>query len=137
MYFEHTTQVRVRYGETDQMGYVYYGRYAEFCEVGRVEAMRALGVTYKELEEDGIMMPVMSFTAKYIRPAFYDNLLTIKTQIRELPEESITFHSDIYNEDNKLINASVVKLCFIDIKEKKRVKVPQPIVDQLITYFEK
>ena len=80
------TQLRVRYGETDQMGYLYYGNYAQFYEVGRVETMRSLGMSYKTLETDyGILMPVMSMQVRYVRPAFYDDLLTIKTTIRHFP----------------------------------------------------
>ncbi len=83
--YESTTQVRVRYGETDQMGYLYYGYYALYYEVGRAEAIRQLGFTYKELEDMGIVMPVAELNAKYLRPALYDNLITVKTILKELP----------------------------------------------------
>ncbi|MBP6403824.1 MAG: acyl-CoA thioesterase, partial [Bacteroidia bacterium] len=79
-------QVRVRYAETDQMGYVYYGNYAAYFEVARVEALRSLGFSYKKLEEDGLMLPVLDFSVKYFKPAYYDDVLTIKTTIRELPQ---------------------------------------------------
>ncbi len=130
------TQLRVRYGETDQMSYIYYGNYAQYYEVGRVETMRSLGMSYKELETvHGIIMPVMSMQVRYLRPAFYDELLTIQTTIRHLPEKTITFHCEIYNELNKLVNAAEVKLCFVDAKLKKTIPVPMLIVDPLRPYF--
>ena len=90
--FIHETHVRVRYGETDQMGYLYYGNYAQYYEVGRAEAIRSLGISYKELEEDyGIMMPVMSLQMRFVRPALYDELLTIRTHLRHLPSERLHF----------------------------------------------
>ncbi|MBK8721225.1 MAG: acyl-CoA thioesterase [Saprospiraceae bacterium] len=130
------TQLRVRYGETDQMGYLYYGNYAQYFEVGRVETMRSLGMSYRDLEvEHGILMPVMSMQVRYIRPAFYDDLLTIKTAIRHLPEKTITFYSEIYNEKNKLINGGEVKLCFVDAKSNKTIPVPDVILEPLRKYF--
>src|ERR1041384_2936714 len=97
--FTATIQIRVRYGETDQMGYMYYGNYALYYEVGRVEALRTLGVSYKEMEEQGIMLPVAELHTKYLRPALYDDLVTVKTTLKELPaHHKIQFHSELYNE---------------------------------------
>src|ERR1700761_2513306 len=97
--YESTTQVRVRYAETDQMNVVYYGNYAQYFEVGRVEAIRQLGFSYKDLEATGIIMPVVEFTAKYLRPARYDDLLTIRTTIQDWPAgHRIAFHQEVYNE---------------------------------------
>src|SRR5690242_2231348 len=99
-----TTQVRVRYGETDQMGYLYYGYYALYYEVGRAEAIRQLGFTYRQLEEMGIMMPVVELKAQYFRPALYDDLITVTTILKELPQEAkIQFHSELYNEQGQLL----------------------------------
>ena len=92
--FEHTHQLRVRYAETDQMAYVYYGNYAQYCEVGRVEAMRSLGLSYAKMEAEwGVMMPVMKMEMEFKRPAFYDELLTIVTTIPELPDKEIIFET--------------------------------------------
>ena len=88
--------IRVRYAETDKMGYVYYGNYATYYEVGRVEALRKLGMSYKEMEDEGIMLPVLSFNIKYFKPAFYDDLLTIKTSITEMPNTRIKFEYECY-----------------------------------------
>ncbi|NOT37956.1 MAG: acyl-CoA thioesterase [Saprospiraceae bacterium] len=135
--YSHRTQIRVRYGETDQMAYVYYGQYAFYYEVGRVEALRELGLSYKKMEEElGIFMPVMSMNVKYLRPAFYDELLTLETSIESMPEMTIRFDTKIFNEKNEWINSGQVFLCFVDIKSKKRVGVPEIITNKLLPYFE-
>lgn len=132
------TQVRVRYGETDQMGYLYYGNYALYYEIGRVETMRSLGLRYKDLEEKiGVMMPVVSMQTRYVRPAHYDELLTIRTTIRQLPEQFITFHVEIFNEKNKLVNGGSVRLCFVDMKTNKTVVSPSFLIEPLLPFFEK
>ena len=132
------TQVRVRYGETDQMGYLYYGNYALYYEIGRVETMRSLGLRYKDLEEKiGVMMPVVSMQTRYVRPAHYDELLTIRTTIRQLPEQFITFYVEIFNEKNKLVNGGSVLLCFVDMKTNKTVISPSFLTEPLLPFFEK
>lgn len=134
--YTHEVQIRVRYGETDQMGYLYYGNYAQYYEVGRVEMIRSLGVTYKELEEDyGIWLPVVSLDMRFVRPAYYDDLLTVRSEIRELPGEYITFHVEVFNEKKKLVNAGRVRLCFFDAKTKKVVPLPEILLERLRSYF--
>ena len=134
--YAYETQIRVRYGETDQMGYLYYGHYAQYFEVGRVETIRSLGVTYKELEEVyGIWLPVVSLEMRFVRPAHYDELLTVRSEIRELPDEYITFHVEIFNEKKKLVNAGRVRLCFFDPKTKKVVTAPEYLMERLRMYF--
>jgi len=133
---QHETKIRVRYGETDQMGYLYYGNYAQYYEVGRAELIRSIGLTYKTIEEDhGIMMPVTSMNIRYIRPALYDELLTIKTSLRHLPEQFITFHYEIYNEKGKLVNGATVRLCFMDITTKKKISTPEYLQKELSSFF--
>jgi acyl-CoA thioester hydrolase len=130
------TQVRVRYGETDQMKYLYYGNYALYYEVGRVELMRSLGVTYRKLEEEHrVMMPVVALQQRFVRPAFYDDLLTIRTTIRELPASFITFHCEIFNEQKKLLNGGSVRLCFVDMETNKTIETPDFLLNQLKPYF--
>ncbi|MBK6396966.1 MAG: acyl-CoA thioesterase [Bacteroidetes bacterium] len=107
-------QVRVRYAETDQMGYVYYGNYATYFEVARVELLRSVGFTYKKLEEEGIMLPVFEFSIKYFKPAFYDDLLTIKTTLEYNDGARIRFHYEIFNESGSLLNKAETTLVFID-----------------------
>ncbi len=136
--FSHKTQVRVRYGETDQMGYLYYGNYAQYYEVGRVEMMRSIGLNYSEMEsEHKVMMPVMSMNIKYLRPAFYDNLLTIVTTLHEIPNDELTFHVEIYNEAGKILNKADVTLCFVDMETKKRVAIPIYLKDAIYLNAEK
>ncbi len=136
--FTSTTQIRVRYGETDQMGYLYYGNYALFYEVGRAEAIRELGFTYRELEEMGIIMPVVDLHVQYYRPALYDNLITVKTILKELPEASkIQFHSELYNEEGVFLNKGVTTLVFYDPKEKKKVDMPEELRSRLAPFFDK
>jgi acyl-CoA thioester hydrolase len=134
--FIHETQVRVRYGETDQMGYLYYGKYAEYYEVGRAEAIRSLGLSYKEMEvKHRIMMPVMSLQMRFVRPALYDDLLTVRTIVRQLSLENVTFHHEIFNEKKKLVNGGSVKLCFVDMETNKTVATPAFLVDVLKGFF--
>ena len=129
-------QARVRYGETDQMGYLYYGNYALYYEVGRAEMLRSLGLTYREMESSlGIMMPVMSLQMRFVRPALYDELITIRTTLRELPTSTITFHHELFNEKKKLLNGGSVKLCFVDIATNKTVAPPQYVTEKFAPFF--
>ena len=98
--FEHSTKIRVRYGETDQMGYMYYGNYAEFFEVGRVEMLRSLGLTYRWMEEVGIMMPVLELKCRYLKPALYDEEISIKVTMEKMPSIKIHFKYELFNETN-------------------------------------
>jgi acyl-CoA thioester hydrolase len=134
--YQHETQIRVRYGETDQMGYLYYGNYAQYYEVGRAEAIRALGISYKMLEEiHGILMPVMSLEMRFVRPALYDELLTVRTTLREMPVENIVFHMEIFNERKKLVNGGRVKLCFVEAKTNKTILTPIYLSEKLQPFF--
>lgn len=128
-------QQRIRYGETDQMGYVYYGRYAEFYEIGRTELIRLLGMTYRDLELSGILLPVVRLIAKYHRPAEYDELITIRTQLRSLPTARITFFYEIFNETGDLINEAECQLVFTDSSTRKPVRPPRNLMDALEPYF--
>ena len=135
--YQSTTQIRVRYAETDQMSFVYYGNYAQYFEVGRVEAIRQLGYSYKAMEDDGIILPVVEMRTRYLRSAAYDDLLTIKTTINELPlGHEIVFHSEIFNEQNKLLTTGEVHLFFIDKETRKRAKMPEKMMEKLRPFFE-
>ncbi len=127
---------RVRYGETDPMGYLYYGHYANYYEIGRVEMLRALGLTYKSLEADHrIMMPVVSMQVRYLRPARYDDLITIRTTLRKLPQDYITFHVELFHESGQLLNSATVRLCFVDMDTGKRVPPPEVLLEKLRPFF--
>lgn len=134
--FRHETEVRVRYGETDQMGFLYYGNYALYYEVGRVEALRSIGVIYKQLEQEhDLWMPVLSSASEFLKPAFYDEVITIQTEIREMPETRISFHYKLYNQGGELINTGLVTLCFLRASNGKPIRVPGFIKKKLDTYF--
>ncbi len=127
----HTTNIRVRYGETDQMGVVYYGNYAQYFEVGRVEWLRKLGFSYKNMEQTGVMLPVVSLNANYKKSAFYDDVITIKTTLSKVPTASIHFDYEITNEKDEILTTGSTVLVFIDMMTKKPIKCPQSILDKL------
>jgi acyl-CoA thioester hydrolase len=128
------TSIRVRYGETDQMGYVYYGNYAMYYEVARVESLRQLGLTYRELEEMGIMMPVIENRSRFLAPAKYDDLLRIVTTLREKPGVRIKFEYDIYNGENTLIHQGETVLVFINKHTNKPCRQP-PQMEKVLQQF--
>lgn len=129
------TQIRVRYAETDQMGVVYYGNYAQYFEVARAESIRQLGYTYKEMEEAGIIMPVVELHCKYLRAANYDDLLTIKSTVKELPSDHrIEFHQEVFNEKGKLLTVGRVVLYFMT-KEMKKASMPEALRKKLENFF--
>lgn len=134
MYKSETT-VRVRYGETDQMGYVYYGFYAMYYEVARVESLRQLGLTYKEIEAMGIIMPVLENHSKYFAPGRYDELLRIVTTIREKPTVRINFEYEIFNEENQLIHQGETRLAFVDQKTNRPCRPPHAMAQVLEPFF--
>jgi acyl-CoA thioester hydrolase len=129
------TQIRVRYGETDQMGYVYYGNYAMYYEVGRVESLRKLGLTYRELEEMGVMMPVLENKSRFLSAALYDDNLKIVTTIREKPGVRIKFEYDIYNGKGILIHQGETMLAFVDKKTGRPCRPPEVFQNVLKPYF--
>lgn len=122
--FSFPVKIRVRYGETDQMGYCYYGNYAQYFEVGRVEALRALGMSYKSLEKEGIMLPVSEFSVKYISPAFYDDELTVITFITQIKGARIYFDYEIFNQEKKLVSKANTTLVFVDKLTMKPIIAP-------------
>ena len=123
--YDHEIKIRVRYGETDQMGYVYYGNYATFYEVARVESLRNLGFAYKDLETDGIMLPVVENHSYFIAAAKYDDLLTIKIIVPEKPGVKIGFRYEITNENDILINKGSTILAFVNMKTGKPCRPPE------------
>jgi len=136
--YESITQIRVRYAETDQMNVVYYGNYAQYFEVGRVESIRQLGYTYKDMETSGVVMPVVELHVRYLRPATYDDLLTVKTTLRELPNNHrIEFFQDVYNEEGKILAAGRVVLYFLDNATRKRTNIPAAMKERLEPFFQR
>ncbi len=130
----YTTTHRVRYAETDKMGYMYYGHYAKLYEIGRVEMLRDLGVPYTKFEDqENIMLPVLSVESKFLKPAYYDELLTIESTLRELPSKMITVFVRILNEIGDVLHKAVVKLFFINMKTQKRISAPDFFIEALKT----
>ncbi len=135
--FASSTQIRIHYALTDQMGVVYYGNYAQFFEIARTEAIRNLGFTYRELEAMGIMMPVSDMHIHYRRPLLYDELITVKVIVKEWPiGRKITFRGEIYNEQEELCTTSDITLYFVDAKTMKPVPMPGPLEKVLLPFFE-
>ena len=128
-------KLRVRYSDTDQMGYVYYGRYASFYEIARVELFRSLGFSYKKLEEEGIGMPVIDMGTKYILPIKYDEQIKINTIIENLPSSRISFKYEVYNQNNELANTAKTTLTFINLTNKKPVRMPAELLDIIKNNF--
>ncbi len=133
--YETTTQIIVRYGETDQMGVVYYGNYALYYEQGRAAAIKQLGYSYKTMEDEGVIMPVVEMHSKYMKPAKYDDVLTVKTIVKELPTRKMTFYSEIYNGD-KLLNSGYVTLMFVNKQHNRITTAPGKLLNLLKPYFE-
>lgn len=133
--FTKEIEIRVRYAETDQMGFVYYGNYATYFEVARVESLRALGMSYKELEKSGIMLPVLEYNCKYLKPAKYDDLLTIKTTIKSIPTARIFFDYEVFNENKELLTIASTTLVFVQASNKRPCVAPEHFLEQLRKYF--
>lgn len=125
------TSVRVRYAETDKMGVVYHGNYAQYFEIGRVEWLRDLGISYDKMEKDGIMLPVVSLTMNYKKSAYYDEILTIVTILKKCSGVKIEFDYEIYNEKNELLTTANSVLVFIDMKTNRPCGVPQLVLQKL------
>lgn len=127
----HEIQIRIRYGETDQMGVVYHGNYAQFIEMGRVEWLRSIGVSYRSIEESGIMLPVISLHLDYKKPARYDDLITVSTSLKKAPGVRIEFDYRIYNEEKEILTLGNTVLAFVDMKTGRPVKCPDHILEKL------
>ena len=127
LHFDYT--LRTLYAETDQMGVVYYGNYPQYLELGRVEWLRAIGLTYKEMEAEGIMMPVVSLQIQYKKPALYDELITIRTKLKDLPSTKIEFDYEILNEKGELLSTANTILVFVDAKTFRPIRCPEKVLD--------
>lgn len=135
MYTSETT-LRVHYALTDQMGVVYHGHFAQFYEIGRTESIRQLGYTYKDIEALGIIMPVTNIQIRFFQPAKYDDLITIKTALKELPDHhKVVFHGEIYNESGQLLSTGEITLYFMEAATMKRCAMPEHLRQQLLPFF--
>ena len=134
VFVEHQTKIRVRYSETDQMGVVYYGNYAQYFEVARVEFMRDLGFVYKELEGQGVIMPVVHYSTEYRSPAKYDDELVITTRVKAVPTFKITFDYEVHNQDGILVATATVILVFLNRESFRPQRAPQRLAELLLSH---
>jgi len=123
------SDIKVRYGETDQMGVVYHGNYAQYFEIARIEWLDALGISYKSMEDSGVMLPVVSLLTNFKKPAYFDDLLTITASIKELPGVKIIFEYEMHNQHKQLITTGETTLVFVDMKTNKPMRCPKPILE--------
>jgi len=123
--------IRVRYGETDQMGIVYHGNYPQYLEMGRIEWLRKLGVSYRKMEEDGIMLPVLSLNINFKKSAYYDDVIKVKTQLQKMPSARIEFDYEITNIQGEIITTANAVLAFVNSITKKPIRCPKYILDKL------
>ncbi|SDR83183.1 acyl-CoA thioesterase [Winogradskyella sediminis] len=128
------TSIRVRYGETDQMGVVYHGNYATYFEVGRTEWLREFGLSYRGMEADGIMLPVVSLSINYKNSARYDDVLKVKTTLKKMPTASIEFEYELRNESGVLLATGSTILAFIDVDKNRPTRCPKYLLDKLRNY---
>ena len=124
---------RIRYSETDQMGVVYHGNYAQYLEMGRIEWLRERGISYKQMEEDGIMLPVISLNINYLKPAKYDDLLTLKTKLSKKPSARIQFEYELYNCDT-LVTHATITLVFVNMKTNRPTRAPEYLLKKIEKY---
>lgn len=133
--YKSETKIRVRYSETDQMGYVYYGRYAEYYEVARTEMIRDLGFSYREFEARGIMLPVTEMKIKFYQAGKYDDLLTLVTRLEVLPTARIRFVYEMFNEQKQKLNEGEVTLVFTNARTRRPTRPPEDLIEKLTPYF--
>jgi len=132
---ENKTALKIRYSETDQMGYAHHGNYAQYFEIGRLELLHDLGISYKKMEEEGLILPVYSISTRFIKPAKFDDLLTLKTTLKEIPTARITFEYEIYNADNEKISTGETVLVFVDTKKNRPIKIPNALLSKIMEKF--
>jgi len=130
-------EIRIRYDEVDKMGYVYHGNYAKYYHISRTELLRKIGISDKELENHNIILPVIEMSIKYIKPIFYDDIITIKTSLYNIPTSRMIFHHEVRSNNNEMINRATSTVAFVDINTRKPMKAPRFIVNKIKSYIEK
>lgn len=134
--YSYDTQIRVCYADVDQMGFVYYGNYLKFYEIARGESMRALGLSYREMEERGVMMPVVRAELNYKKPAHYDDVITVRTIVKELPQGArMDFYYEVYNQESQLLNHGFSQLAFVRKDSGMPCRCPDYLTELLSPYF--
>lgn len=131
----HKTLFRVLYSDTDKMGYMYYGQYAKYLEIGRVEALRSLGISYKNMEDSGVMLPVLNLNIKYIKPLFYDDKVSLHTRVETMPSTRILFKYEMKNEKGELTTVAETSLVFVNCNTGIPCGIPENLKNKIQTYF--
>ena len=129
--YEHQISLRIRYGETDQMGVVYHGNYPQYMELGRVEWLRALGISYRSMEESGCILPVISLTINYKKPAVYDQEIFVRTRLKNIPTVRIDFEYEIQDENGGILATAETTLAFLDRDTRKPILCPGYLLEKL------
>ena len=127
----HETFVKVRYAETDQMGVVHHGNYPQYLEIARIDWLESLGISYKSMEEEGIMLPVFELKLKYIKPVTFHENLRVETQLRELPNVKIIFDYSIFNEKDEMVTSATSILVFMNARTRRPIRCPEYILEKL------
>lgn len=133
--YEHQIKFRVLYSDTDKMGYMYYGQYAKYLEMGRVEALRSLGLSYKSMEDSGVMLPVLDLQLKYIKPLYYDDEITLVTKVLKMPGTRIHFQYELRNPKGKVSTIAETTLVFVDCATGKPRMIPDDFKSKIEKYF--
>ncbi len=133
--YQFTWKLRVSYADTDKMGYAYYGNYARYFEIARVEALRHIGISYKELEDEGVMLPVLDFSIRYYKPAFYDDEISIQVFMEKLPDTKITFTYQTFDTKGVQLNLATTTLVFVSIETKRPIRIPDKVLAAFKTHF--
>lgn len=134
--FKSTSEIQIRYDEVDKMGYVYHGNYAKYYHISRTEMMRNIGFSDKELEGYNIIMPIIALNIKYLKPILYDDIITITTTVKQIPDSRMVFFHEVRNTENRLINSAVSTAVFVDMETRMPMRAPEFIVNKLKPYFE-
>jgi acyl-CoA thioester hydrolase len=132
---ENNTTFKIRYSETDQMGYAHHGNYAQYFEIGRLELLHELGISYKKMEDEGLILPVYSINTRFIQPAKFDDTVRLRTLLKEIPGARITFEYEIYNTENKKISTGETVLVFVDTKKNRPIKIPKDLLLKIMEKF--
>ncbi|MBN2891979.1 MAG: acyl-CoA thioesterase [Bacteroidales bacterium] len=132
----HEVQIRVTYKDTDKMGYSYYGNYPTYFEIARTEFLRELGLSYKKLEDDGFLLPIANMSIKYLKPAKYDDLLTVRTSYKKLHSVKVEFEYEIFNQNGEILNQASTLLVFVDVNSRKPIRAPEYYMNAMSRFFE-
>ena len=128
---DHLSILKVRYAETDQMGVVHHGNYAQYLEIARIDWLEKICISYKSMEKNGIMLPVYEMNFKFKKSAFFDDQLKIFTSLRQRPDVKIIFDYKIYNQDGELLTTANTVLVFMDAKTRRPIRCPDYVLEKL------